>query len=592
VTSQARQLALALASVDLDSPEQARDVAGRSVADGRVRIVEVYRVVPRTGGGAGVERVAEVSAAALPREYPRAAADRLAERTLAGSADARPVERLPGGEELVRGAAPIRSGPNGRVRGIVIATDYLTGQFATRARRMTDAFEDYQQLRVLKQPLAGVYLSFFLTLTLMILVGATWMGLYLAKRITRPVQMLSTAAREIGAGHLDHRVVPETTDEFGSLIEAFNSMAGDLAASRRRLERSAVELERRHQDVEARRRYVETILERIATGVISVDGAGRIGTVNSAAARLLGVETTVSGRPVAEVLGASELQPLAILIDEALRSRTELRPQEVAIARQGREMHLAVITTPLTREDGVAEGLVLVFDDVTPLVRAQKVAAWREVARRLAHEIKNPLTPIQLCAERLRRHFAGAPDQTRQLVDECTTTIVGEVESLKGLVDEFAQFARMPAPRAERIDLNQVLGDALSLYNGIFTEVEIRRRFASGLPPLMADPEQLRRVIINLVDNAIEATDQKGTIEVETCHEKPHGVVRVVVADNGPGIPPAEREKLFLPYYSTKRRGSGLGLAIVRRIVAEHGGSIEVTDNVPTGTRFSIELPC
>jgi two-component system nitrogen regulation sensor histidine kinase NtrY len=502
------------------------------------------------------------------------------------------VERLSTGEELVRGAAPIRSAPNGRVRGVVIATDYLTGQFAARARGMTDAYEDYQKLRVLKQPLAGVYLSFFLTLTLMILVGATWMGLYLAKRITRPVQMLATAAREIGAGHLDHRVVPETTDEFGSLIEAFNSMAGDLAASRRRLERSAVDLERRHREVEGRRRYVETILERIATGVISVDGGGRIGTVNNAAARLLGVDKAVSGRPVAEVFGASELKPLAILIDQALHSRTELRPQEVAISRQGREMHLAVITTPLTREDGVAEGLVLVFDDVTPLVRAQKVAAWREVARRLAHEIKNPLTPIQLCAERLRRHFASAPDQTRELVNDCTTTIVGEVESLKGLVDEFSQFARMPAPRAERIDLGQVLGDALSLYNGIFTDVEIRRRFASGLPPVTADPEQLRRVIINLVDNAIEAMDQKGVIEVETDHDQANSLVRIVVADNGPGIPPAEREKLFLPYYSTKRRGSGLGLAIVRRIVAEHGGSIEVADNVPSGTRFTIELPC
>ncbi len=203
------------------------------------------------------------------------------------------VEQLPNGGELIRTAVPIRSSPNGPVRGVVIASQYLTGQFAARARGMTDAYESYQQLRVLRQPLTGVYLSFFLMLTLMILVAATWMGLYLAKRITRPVQLLATAANEIGAGHLDHRVVPETTDEFGSLIEAFNRMAGELSASRRRLERSSVELETKHQDVEGRRRYVETILDRIATGVVSVDAAGRIRTANSAASRLLGIDPSV-----------------------------------------------------------------------------------------------------------------------------------------------------------------------------------------------------------------------------------------------------------------------------------------------------------
>jgi two-component system nitrogen regulation sensor histidine kinase NtrY len=591
VASQAQQLAAALAPIDLvNQPEFVHQIVAPAVASARVRLVEVYRVTAGTGAPR-LERIAEVAASPLPRAYSRATADRLAERTLAGSADARAPERLESGEELVRAVAPVRSTPNGRVRGLVITTDFLSGQFVARARRMTDAYEDYQQLRVLKQPLAGVYLSFFLTLTLMILVGATWMGLYLAKRITRPVQLLATAAREIGAGHLDHRVVPETMDEFGSLIEAFNSMAGDLAASRRRLERSAVDLERRHQDVEGRRRYVETILERIATGVVSVDSADRIGTVNNAAARLLGVDRSVSGRPVSAVFGRTELKPLAILIDEALRSRTELRPQEIAIAKDGRDMHLAVITTPLTREDGVSEGLVLVFDDVTPLIRAQKVAAWREVARRLAHEIKNPLTPIQLCAERLRRHFSSAPDQTKQLVDECTTTIVGEVESLKGLVDEFSQFARMPAPRAVPTHLHQLLNEALGLYNGIFSDVEIRRQFAP-VPSVAVDPEQIRRVVINLLDNAIEAMDQKGTIDLETHHDRANSLVRIIVADNGPGIPLAEREKLFLPYYSTKRRGSGLGLAIVRRIVAEHGGSIDVSDNTPRGTRFAIELPC
>jgi two-component system, NtrC family, nitrogen regulation sensor histidine kinase NtrY len=594
VQSQAQQLAddLAAGGFQSSSSGEMRTLAAPLVADGRVRLVEVYRVTAASDAAPAVTRVMEVAAPSFPGEYSPQSADRLAERIAAGSADTRTIERLEGGAELVRAAATIRSSPNGPVRGVVITTDYLTGQFARRARSVTDAYEAYQQLRVLKQPLAGVYLSFFLTLTLMILVGATWMGLYLAKRITRPVQLLAAAAKEIGAGHLEHRVVSETTDEFGSLIEAFNSMAGDLATSRRRLERSAVDLERKHHEVEGRRRYVETILERIATGVVSVDAVGRIGTINNAAGRLLGVDRSVSGLPASAVFGRAELKPLAILVDEAARSRTELRPQEVAITRDGRDMHLAVMTTPLTRDDGVSDGVVLVFDDVTPLIRAQKVAAWREVARRLAHEIKNPLTPIQLCAERMRRHLSAAPEPTRQLVEECTTTIVGEVESLKGLVDEFSQFARMPAPRAVPADLHQLLTEALALYNGIFTDVEIRRAFAERLPTVSVDPEQIRRVVINLVDNAIEAMDQRGTIEVETQHDRTNNLVRIVVADDGPGIPPAEREKLFLPYYSTKRRGSGLGLAIVRRIVAEHGGSIEVADNAPHGTRFAIELPC
>ena len=232
------------------------------------------------------------------------------------------------------------------------------------------------------------------------------------------------------------------------------------------------------------------------------------------------------------------------------------------------------------------------LDDVTPLIRAQKVAAWREVARRLAHEIKNPLTPIQLSADRLRRFFAGAPPAAKELVDECTTTIAGEVESLKGLVDEFSQFARMPAPRTVPTDLAQFVTDTLALYNGLFADVQIVQRFVDDMPLVRLDPEQMRRVIINLVDNAIEAMERRGAIVVETQLDRANSLARLIVADDGPGIPPAEREKLFLPYYSTKRRGSGLGLAIVRRIVAEHGGSIDAADNAPRGTRFTIELPC
>ena len=353
------------------------------------------------------------------------------------------------------------------------------------------------------RPLQGTYLSLFLMMTLMILVSATWMGLYLAKRITRPVQMLAAGAREIGAGHLDHRIEPETRDEFGSMVEAFNTMAGELAASQRKLERSRVDLERKNVQLDERRRYIETVLERIATGVVSMSADGRIETINGAAIRLLDVERAVIGTAAEDVFRRDDLKALGAVLRNSRATAPAV--QEFALAREGRELHLAAAATALQGEDGSFQGSVLVFDDVTPLIRTQRVAAWRDVARRLAHEIKNPLTPIQLCAERMRRHFMAAPPASRELVDECTTTIVGEVESLKALVDEFAQFARMPAPKTVPSDLNALLTETLALYNGLFREITLEPRFESGLPPVRVDVEQIRRVVINLVDNAVEA---------------------------------------------------------------------------------------
>jgi two-component system nitrogen regulation sensor histidine kinase NtrY len=362
-----------------------------------------------------------------------------------------------------------------------------------------------------------------------------------------------------------------------------------------------VDLERKNVELDDRRRYIETVVERIATGVISLSRDGRIETINGAALRLLEVDRAVVGSRVAEVLQRPDLRPLESVLRHTGPGASAPSAQEVTLGREGRELHLAAAATPLIAEDGSFAGAVLVFDDVTPLIRTQRVAAWRDVARRLAHEIKNPLTPIQLCAERIRRHFMSAPPPLRDLVDECTTTITGEVESLKALVDEFAQFARMPAPRTVPSDLNALLGDTLALYNGLFQEIQIERRFAEELPQVRVDIEQLRRVVINLVDNAVEALGGSAAaarpgmtppaIVVETRHDRVNGVARIIVADNGPGISPEDREKLFMPYYSTKRRGSGLGLAIVRRIVAEHGGSIEVHPNTPRGTVFTIELP-
>ena len=582
----------------LENADAVQRAIGAEVRQGRVGLVEVYRLV-EAQGRRDVVPVTAMQASSVPRGQVLASADRLAARVAAGASGAT-VETLADGGELVREAAVVRA-PGGQAVGVVIVSDYLSGELAMHSRRIRAAYEGYNQLRVVQRPLQGVYLSVFLIMTLLILVSATWTGLYLAKRITRPVQRLAAGAREIGAGHLDHRIEPETRDEFGSLVEAFNAMAGELAASQQKLERSRVDLERKNVELDDRRRYIETVLERIATGVVSLGADGRIETMNGAALRLLEVDRSVVGSPVEDVFQRADLRPLASILRHTRPGSSGAGAQEIAIAREGRELHLAAAATPLTGEDGVFAGAVLVFDDVTPLIRTQRVAAWRDVARRLAHEIKNPLTPIQLCAERIRRHFMSSPPPLRELVDECTTTITGEVESLKALVDEFAQFARMPAPRTVPSDLNVVLAETLALYNGLFHEIRIERRFAETLPAVRVDVEQIRRVVINLVDNAVEAlggsqatprpNGEPPTIVVETRHDRVNGVARVFVSDNGPGIPQGDRDKLFMPYYSTKRRGSGLGLAIVRRIVAEHGGSIEVEDNKPVGTTFTIELP-
>ena len=592
VVDHATRLAGVLSSADLSSPDlrAVRERVTRDVNERRIAIVQVYRAVPQPGGQLEVVPLVDVAVPTIPREWPRASADRLAARIAGGAENQPEFEELSAGGDLIRAAAVVRNGAR-QITGVVVASDYLSGDLADLSRRITKAYQDYAQLRVLRQPLAGVYLSFFVMVTLLILVSSTWMGLYLAKRITRPVQLLSVAAREIGQGRYDQHIEHDATDEFGSMIEAFNTMAAELASNRRRLERAAIDLERKNQEVEERRRYIETILDRVATGVVSIDPAGRIGT---SIRRPCGssMSTAVSvGRPAVDVFGRSDLQLINAVLDQAARARTDAVAQEIALVRDGSERHVAAAATRLVGATGDYEGTVLVLDDVTPLIRTQKVAAWREVARRLAHEIKNPLTPIQLSAERMRRKLAGLDEPLNGLVQECTTTIIGEVESLKNLVDEFSQFARMPAPRAVATDLHQLLGDALALYDGLLAEVRFDRRFAPVPPQVRIDPEQMRRVIINLVDNAVEATDRRGTIAIETAHDPANSLVRIVVADDGPGIPVEEREKLFLPYYSTKGRGSGLGLAIVRRIVAEHGGNIEVSSNVPRGTRFTIELP-
>jgi two-component system nitrogen regulation sensor histidine kinase NtrY len=604
VEQRASAVARRLGAVDLDATDEAT-IRGLIEAEETTGVegvvIDVFRVAVDDGGDTTTRRIAEVAVPLRPPGYSRASADALAAGIAAGNAETGAVDAMVDGTELLRGAAVIRRTAGGPIVGVVVASSALSGDLTQHARRINGAYEAYNQLRVLTRPVRGVYLSFFLMTTLMILIAATWLGIYIAKRIGRPVRLLADGARRIGTGQLDHRIEPESSDEFGAMVEAFNTMAEELTASQQKLVRSRGDLEFKTREAERRRHYIETILERIATGVVSIDGTGRLRTVNAAAARLLDIELSVVGQPAATLFERPDLAPLGSMLREARRGSLAHTVKEVALVRDGRECHLAVAATSLPGTHDL-DGVVMVCDDVTPLYRAQRVAAWRDVARRLAHEIKNPLTPIQLCAERIRRNLAGAPAPAKALVDECTTTIVGEVEVLKGLVDEFSHFARLPSPQAVPADLNALLSNSLSLYDGLFTEIVIERDFQPGLPPVRVDPDQIQRVVVNLVDNAVAALGGKtrdahavigpGVIRIETRHDATNGVARVIVSDNGPGLADADREKLFLPYFSTKGRGSGLGLAIVRRIIVEHGGSIEAADNTPSGTRFTVELPC
>jgi two-component system nitrogen regulation sensor histidine kinase NtrY len=286
--------------------------------------------------------------------------------------------------------------------------------------------------------------------------------------------------------------------------------------------------------------------------------------------------------------GREEIRALVLRL---LSGRVSRQEREVIVPARERDRHLAVTVVSLPGSLGSAPGALVVVDDLTPLMRAQKVAAWGEVARKLAHEIKNPLTPIQLSAQRVRKAWLKSDPEFDRVVGECTRAIVDEVEALKNLVDEFAQFARMPIATLRPASLHDVLDQALSLYDGLFPGVELERRLASDLPALRLDFDQMKRAVINLVDNAIEATEGKGRIQLATEFDRASSRVRLSVSDDGPGIAPADRDQLFVPHFSTKKRGSGLGLAIVSRIVQEHFGTIRVEDRAPRGARFVIELP-
>jgi len=503
-------------------------------------------------------------------------------RTLAGHSATRTDSF--GKSDIIRGAAPIYWPPESEsVIGAVVVDYFVPRSLSKRAATISQSFEDYLQLRTLKQPIFHSYVLVLALIGLVVVLLASWYGVYLARGITGPIKLLAGGTHAIGGGDLDYEIQPMGEDEIGQLVRSFNQMTADLRASRAELER--------------RRRYTETLLRNVSAGVVALDRDGAVRTINPCAERLLGVTADgVLNRPYAQAFAPEVASALEEVV-ASLPNRGDFR-SSIKLGSAG-EIELMTTATPLYDEDGSKLGIVLFFEDVSQIAKVERMEAWREVARRIAHEIKNPLTPIQLSAERLRRQLVGPQNNGSALLDECTRTILSEVEDLKHLVNEFSGFARLPHLNPVPGDLNALAEETTNQFREAHSEVEFVLDLDRSLPSIAIDREALKRALVNLLDNAIAASassngsgnGQRPRIEVRTALERSSGVATLEVCDNGPGIEPRLRTRIFEPYFSTKKGGGGLGLAIVSAIVADHHGFVRMRDNRPRGSRFILEFP-
>lgn len=486
--------------------------------------------------------------------------------------------------------------------GVVIAAVPLPSGFASTMNNIYESQRSYQALATAGKAVRRQYILLLLLITVLVLFAATWLSLFVSKLVTRPVAALAEATQELSQGHFSYRVAVAAADELGELVASFNRMAGDLEESRAKIEQSSRELAQANADIEHRRRQTEIILENIPTGVLSLDASGKVRHANPAFIRLLkfhegptsnSLAGNFEGASLREIFGPEITMQMIHLMRKADRMATTTSQFEL---QSGNEKLNVAITVASMRIDRQRLGYVLVFEDFTELLRAQKQAAWREVARRVAHEIKNPLTPIALSADRIRRHLErGAPPDEGSLavMHGCAETIAGAVETVRQLVDEFSTLARFPTAQPRPSEINEIVESALQLFSGRLDGVHVETHLAPDLPPVLADPDAMKRAIANLVDNAAEALHDSllKEIYIETSLVESRDSVEIVIADTGHGITGDVKERLFLPYFSTKKRGTGLGLPIVSRIVQEHNGSIRVEENHPVGARFILELP-
>jgi nitrogen fixation/metabolism regulation signal transduction histidine kinase len=499
-----------------------------------------------------------------------------------------------GGVDYVIGTAAV--GDDGK---IVVAMPFPQ-RFSQIVKQVDESQQRYIELAQERKQVRRIYMGLLLLLTVLVLFVSTWLALFVSKLVTRPVAALAEATQEISRGRLDYRVDVRAADELGDLVRSFNRMAEELESSRRQVDASSRELGAANTALMQGKRQIEIILESIPTGVLSLDVGGRVTHANHALLRTFrpaaadpAAPQTLEGAHLSEIFPAESVHDLEPLLRRADRMGSTTTQIEVPSPRG--DLNLAVTVAAL--QHGAQKlGYVLVFEDLSDLLQAQKQAAWREVARRVAHEIKNPLTPIALSAERIRRHLerGGPPDrESLDVIQSCATTILSAVETVRTLVNEFSTLARFPAAHPQPANLNAVVESALAMFNGRLDGIRVRTALAGDLPNVMIDSEAIKRALANLVDNAAEAMQHAvlREIEISTCVVASRDAVELSIADTGHGVTRELKEKLFLPYFSTKQRGTGLGLAIVSRIMEDHHGSIRVEENRPLGTKFILEFP-
>ncbi|HEX3154095.1 MAG TPA: ATP-binding protein, partial [Candidatus Angelobacter sp.] len=471
----------------------------------------------------------------------------------------------------------------------------LPKDFSPTLEQINQDQHDYEILGHEAKRIRGLYMLLLTMLTVLVLFVATWSSLFVAKLVTRPVEALALATREISLGHLGHRVEVSAADELGELVSSFNTMAGELESSRTKIDQSARALTQSNTELEQRRRHIETILESIPTGVLSLDPQRRVTHSNVAFGRMFWPNggAPVVGSTLREVFNDETASDLEHLLRRADRMSVTAAQFEIPLDKDKLNVSVTVSSVQHGRQ---RLGYVIVFEDYSELLKAQREAAWREVARRVAHEIKNPLTPIALSAERIRRHLERglAPDQASlKVIHDCAETITEAVQTVRSLVDEFSSLARFPAAQPRPADINEIVEGTLAMFNGRLDGIHVEKQLDSNLPLAMADPEAIKRALANLIDNAAEAMQDSHVREIHITTSLLDGRdgLEIMIADTGHGINREVKEKLFLPYFSTKKRGTGLGLAIVRRIIEDHHGSIRVEENKPAGAKFLVELP-
>jgi len=464
----------------------------------------------------------------------------------------------------------------GATIGSVVVNESLPVNATTLVKDISSDVKDFQQLAEQRRRVRRNYVQVIFLIALFIFFVAGWLAQFLARQISGPISALVRAAEEVSRGNLGYRVNVHAMDELSQLVQGFNRMTEDLEANR--------------AELETRRRLTEAILQSIPTGIIALDAGGAVQSVNKALAQMLAHVNMSNARRLDDLFSREDVAEIRYLMNRARRTGVAALQLEVEIPLK--TLHLAITVAAVER--GRNSGFVVVLEDTSDLLRAQKTAAWSEVARRVAHEIKNPLTPITLSAERILRqvHRVKLPAVVDQLLTECAGTILEETASVKRLVDEFSQFSRLPSAKPVVCDINEVVATGMSVFEGRLDGIDVIVDLAPGLPPVCVDPEQFKRVVVNLVDNAGEAM-QDSPVRILHVTTRP-GVadsVEIVFADSGCGITPEQKDKLFLPYFSTKGRGTGLGLAIVSHILSEHDANIRVEDNRPCGARFTLEIP-